>query len=122
MPPANWNHEEVDGDQLGAPTPFAVTLATAMANYRGREGHEIAKLRASIPGIIEDQWKEWRPKVVEWAAAGKDLCWFRPRFRTRSSVDGRSQHFQAPEKPDSLPPPWRSPHCASSDAVGSSWG
>ena len=80
MPPANWNHEEVDGDQLGAPTPFAVTLATAMANYRGREGHEIAKLRASIPGIIEEHWKEWKPKMLACAAAGNDKCWFRFHF------------------------------------------
>ena len=80
MLPTKRKHEEVDGDQLGAPPSFAATLATAVANYRGREGHEIAKLKASIPGIMEDQWEEWKPKVLAWAAAGKDLCWFRIRF------------------------------------------
>ena len=77
MVPGKRKHED---DQTDAPPLFAATLATAVANYRGREGHETAKLKASIPGIIEDQWEEWKPKVVAYAAAGKDLCWFRLRF------------------------------------------
>ena len=61
-------------------TSFVDQLAQAVATHWGHQGREAARQKSGIAKFIEDRWKEWSPKILEYARTGYTNPWFRFRF------------------------------------------
>ena len=60
--------------------PFAEELAQAVATHWGHQGREAARQKSGMAKVIEEKWKEWSPKIMDYARGGYTNPWFRFRF------------------------------------------